>query len=967
MSLSPRRAAPARVPLSTYRLQFNLNFTFKQAAEIVPYLFELGISDLYASPYLKARPGSLHGYDISDHNHLNPEVGEPEDHQAMTLALRDLGMGHLLDIVPNHMGIGEVSNKWWMDVLENGPSSPYAPYFDIDWEPLKSDLTGKVLLPVLGDQFGRVLERGELKLSFESDRFRMNYFENVYPVSPRSSSLVLRSVLAGMLKHGSGEDEDVIELESIVTALEHLPPRDRTDTASVAERRRESFVSRRRLRNLYESSEAFRRALEEALNAYNGRVGEPHSFDQLERVLDDQPYRLAYWRVAAEEINYRRFFDINDLAGIRVERGDVFQATHKLILQLMAEKKVTGLRIDHPDGLFDPDAYLRKLQDEASKAAGEGPVYVLVEKILTGEEPLPESWPVAGTVGYEFANRLNGLFVATANEVAMTETYRDFVGHTTDFERLVYEKKKLILRVALASELNVLAYLLNRISEKNRRFRDFTLGSLTDALRETIACFPVYRTYIDAVSGHVSPSDSEQINRALRTAIRRNRATSPTIFEFIRSILLLQWPDDLTAEAREEHARFVMKFQQLSGPVMAKGVEDTSFYIYNRLISLNEVGGEPDRFGIEPEEVHTWLTVRRSIWPYAMNSSSTHDTKRSEDVRARINVLSECPAEWREHVRRWAAANAELKGTSEDEPIPDDNDEYLLYQTLVGAWPLEALDEEGRVSFTARVQAYMEKATREAKLHTSWINPNEEYDRNLKEFIGRILDVGSGAEFQSDLAGFQERIAAAGMYNSLSQTLLKLALPGVPDIYQGQEVWDFSLVDPDNRRAVDYPLRSRLLEEIKRRSLEEDRRGELLNEVISSWKDGRIKLLVTHLLLQERLANPDLFLEGDYLALEVTGQRAEHVFAFARRTESRAMIVVAPRLPWTFREATGSGFEVVAAWGDTAVLLPADLQEGDFASLFTGAKVRPGSSDGSPSVAVGELLGGFPVALLERR
>jgi (1->4)-alpha-D-glucan 1-alpha-D-glucosylmutase len=980
-----------RPPLATYRLQLNLNFTFRDAAEVVPYLRALGVSDLYASPYLQARPGSLHGYDISDHNRLNPEL-EPEAHDSLVGRLRELGMGHLLDIVPNHMGIGESSNRWWMDVLENGPSSPFAPYFDIDWNPLKRELVGKVLLPVLGDQFGRVLERGELRLFFEEGRFRIAYFDHVFPVSPRSSSLVLRAILAQMAPAAEEDDPDVVELESVVTALEHLPTRNRTDPESVAERRRESFVSRRRLMTLHDGSPAFRAALDRAVEIYNGTPGNARSFDDLERVLDDQPYRLAYWRVAAEEINYRRFFDINDLAGVRVERGDVFEATHGLILQLLREGKVTGLRIDHPDGLFDPADYLRRLQEAATRSVGEGPVYLLVEKILTGNEALPEQWPVAGTVGYDFLTRLNALFVARENAAAMSAIYERFIGHRIHFGNLVYEKKKLILRVALASELNVLAYLLNRISENNRRFRDFTLGSLAEALRETIASFPVYRTYIDAVAGHVDPLDVEHLDRAIRTAIRRNRATSPTIFEFIRNILLLKWPRELEPAAREEHALFVMKFQQLTGPVMAKGVEDTSFYIYNRLVSLNEVGGEPDHFGIEPAELHGWLRRRYEEWPLAMNSSSTHDTKRSEDVRARINVLSEIPDEWERRVVRWAELNAPEKGEVDGEPVPDLNDEYLLYQTLVGAWPLEPPTGEARGVFRERIQGYMEKATREAKLHTSWINPNEGYDSALRDFVGRILDFDAGGPagtFLADLDAFAAEVAAPGMVNSLAQTVVKLTAPGVPDVYQGQEIWDFSLVDPDNRRPVDYAIRTAMLQRIGERlpsgarwcrdpagtRRRDDRSaaaeaggeegyGQLAGDLLDAWKDGRIKLLVTHLCLRLRQEYPELFLEGGYSPLAAEGSRADHLFAFARQHEGESILVVVPRLPATFVRETGRAVWDGSAWGDTRLLEVPKPADARWVRLFTGEEIHSGDPH---TLLASEALDGFPVAVLVAR
>lgn len=955
---NPLDGHPPVAPRSTYRLQLNLSFTFGDAAAIVPYLRALGVSDLYASPYLQARPGSLHGYDISDHRSLNPELGGEEGHARLTSALAREGMGHLLDIVPNHMGIGEPGNSWWMDVLENGPSSPFAPYFDIDWRPLKPELTGKVLLPVLGDQFGRVLERGELTLTFEAGRFRVHYYDQIFPVSPRSSALVLRRLAGDMARRTESDDEHLAELESVVRALDNLPSRDRSDPASVTGRRREGFVSRRRLMVLHDSSPAFREALEATLASYRGDPSDPRSFDDLAEILEDQPYRLAFWRVAAEEINYRRFFDINELAGVRVERPEVFDATHRLILGLIEEGKVTALRIDHPDGLFDPAGYLRRLQEEASARAGGGPIYVIVEKILTGDEPLPQHWPVAGTVGYEFMNRLNGLFVDPGNADRFTKLYESFIGDRMDFERIAYEKKKLILRVALVSELNVLSYLLNRISEKDRRFRDFTLGSLREALRETIACFPVYRTYVDAAAGEVGEQDVEHLDRAIRTAMRRNRTMSPSLFEFVRDILLLRWPEDLPREAVEEHALFVMKFQQLTGPVMAKGVEDTTFYLYNRLISLNEVGGEPSHFGTAPDALHEWLGARAKAWPDTMNSSTTHDTKRSEDVRARINVLSEMPDEWEAAVRRWAGWNAAKRGDVEGEPVPDANDEYLLYQTLVGAWPLTPADQgKERETFRERIQQYMEKATREAKVHTSWINPNEGYDTALRDFVSRLLGAGEEDAFRSDVAEFAASIAADGMINSLSQLLVKLACPGLPDVYQGQELWDFSLVDPDNRRPVDFEARQRLLDSLRGR-LDGDRAA-LAEELLAEWRDGRIKMYVTHLGLQMREARPALFARGAYLPLSAHGSRAAHAFALGREDGEGRAIALVPRLPRTFREAAGGGPEEPGAWGDTRLELPAAL-EGSYRNLFTGRGVEARGG----ALEVGAALEGFPVALL---
>lgn len=916
-----------RPPLSTYRLQLNLNFTFANAERIVDYLDRLGVTDLYASPYLQARAGSLHGYDISDHSHLNEELGGREAHDRLMAHLREREMGHLLDIVPNHMGIGEQSNRWWMDVLENGPSSPYAAYFDIDWHPLKSELAGKVLLPILGEQFGIILEKGELQLHFDRGRFRISYHEHTFPVAPRSTSLVLRAALDRL---GGGEDDEAaVELESIVTALEHLPARHRNDEASVAERRRESRVSRRRLTELYTASDAFRAALDAAIAEYNGKPGVPASFDAMEELLEHQAYRLAFWRVAVEEINYRRFFDVNDLAGVRVEVDEVFESVHALIFQLMEEGKVTGLRIDHPDGLFDPPGYLRDLQREAADRLGAERAYILVEKILTGEERLPPDWPVAGTVGYDFLNRLNGLFVDGRNAGRMTRIYEEFVGERVSFTHLAYLQKKLILRVSLASELNVLTDLLDRISEKNRRVRDFTRGALRDALRELIASFPVYRTYIDAYSGEVGETDRRYVEQAARAARRRNRATSSTIFDFVRDVLLLEWPHDLDAEARSEHALFVMKFQQLTGPVMAKGVEDTSFYIFNRLVSLNEVGGEPDRFGVAPGELHRWLERRAEEWPLAMNTTSTHDTKRSEDVRARINLLSEIPEAWASAARRWRDMNEGLRRTVEEDDAPAANDEYLLYQTLVGVWPIGGGPADRQL--IDRVCDYMLKATREAKVHTSWINPNEEYEDALVHFIRGILDPAAGTGFVEDFQEFMAPMERAGMVNALAQVAIKLAGPGVPDIYQGQEIWDFSLVDPDNRRPIDYDLRSAGLDRLDH--------GTPDPADDAFWSEGLIKLDLTRRLLQERRADPELFHFGAYQPVAVEGERSDHVFAFARVLDERAVIVAVPRLPLTFREATGSEVTDAEAWRGTHLVLPASLRDLPLTTTPGGSRV----------------------------
>jgi len=956
-TLAIDRTAP---PRATYRVQVNHAFTFADAAGIVPYLHELGISHLYTSPYLQARPGSLHGYDISDHDAINREIGGESQHGEMVDVLHAHEMGHLLDIVPNHMGIGEPGNHRWNDVLRHGPASPSASFFDIEWQPLEPGLEGKVLLPILGGPFGEVLERGEISLHYDDQEgFSFRYFDHVLPAGPRSVVPVLDAVLGRV--DLPQDDAHLLELESIRDSLHHLPSRDHVDPSSVRARLREDAVIRRRLADLRRASPPVEAALDRTLAAANGTPGDAASFDLLEEVLDDQAFRLAYWRVAAEEINYRRFFDINELAGVRVEQPHVFEETHRLILRLVDEGKADGLRIDHPDGLYDPAGYLDRLHDEAARRRGSGRFYLLVEKILTGEEGLPRVWPVCGTVGYDFLMRASGLFVAAENEERMTEAYRAATGAGEPFASLAYRKKKLVLRASLASELTVLSHLLRRLALRDRRTRDFTLGTLTEVLQETIASFPVYRTYIDAGRGNVSADDRAHVESAIRAARRRNPAISRAVFGFLRDLLLLENPAAGRRAEDPDFDRFVMKFQQLTGPVMAKGVEDTAFYVFNRLVSLNEVGGEPAKFGTSPDAFHDFCAERQRHWPHAMNASSTHDTKRSEDVRARIHVLSEMPEEWERRVLRWMEMNARHRSEVEGEPAPSANDEYLLYQTLIGAWPLEPFDGDGeRESFAARIRAYMEKATREAKVHTSWIDPDEEYDDAIARFVDAVLDPARAGGFLEDFSRFQAPIARWGMVNALSQTLLKLTAPGVPDIYQGQEMWDFSLVDPDNRRPVDYERRRRALERI--RGTSGDELSSLARQLRAHWKEGTIKLHLTSRALRLRGDHPGLFADGDYIPLHLEGEWREHAVAFARsHGESRCLIVV-PRLLATLAGATGSDpLEEPVAWGDTRIG-PSPWLPGRWLDRLSGAALEVGE-DG---VEIGRMLADFPVALLVR-
>ncbi len=918
-----------RIPGSTYRLQFNRQFTFAQAREIVPYLDELGITDCYASPYFQARAESLHGYDITDHNKLNPAIGTREEYDEWVAALHERGMGQLLDFVPNHMGIGEPANLWWMDVLENGPSSHYAPFFDIDWHPLKKELHGKVLLPILGDQYGRVLERGELKVSFEAGSFFLHYYEHLFPIAPGTYRHILELALE---KLADAKDElFYAELQSILTALEYLPRRSEKEVERIEERAREKEIIKLRLERRCEEEPRVQKAIEQAVATINGTPGDARSFDRLNALLNDQSYRLAFWRVAAEEINYRRFFDVNDLAAIRVERAEVFDATHQLVLELVKEGAVTGLRIDHPDGLYLPQEYFEKLQKRCAQARGRSlpadgrAFYVAVEKILSGNEPLPAGWPVHGTTGYDFTNQAAGLLVDSSAETDITRTFHRFIGHSMHFGHLVYAKKRLVMRLSLANDISVLGNLLDRLSEQNRWFRDFTLESLRRAGRETIACFPVYRTYL--APGHpTSEEDRSVIERAVVSAKRRNPAIEESVFNFLRDTLLFRFPENLDALARAEHMRFVLKFQQTTGPVMAKGLEDTTFYIYNRLTGLNEVGGEPQRFGLSVEAFHQCNIDRRQNWPHTMLTTSTHDTKRSEDVRARLLAISEMPELWRRSLARWRTLNRRWKKQIEDAEAPDANEEYLLYQTLLGVWPVDRAgkpEETVNEEFVARIQGYMAKALNEAKVNTSWIQPNEPWDTAMHDFVAKILEPAPRNKFLPSFLPVAEEIARLGMINSLSQITLKLTCPGVPDLYQGNEVWDFSLVDPDNRRPVDYGARAALL-----RSLA----GAEPADLLTCWPDGRIKLFVTQRLLHLRREHSEFFQQAGYVALQAIGPQADSCIAFAREHDGRTLLVIAPRL------SSRPGFPAIGErWQDTALVLPENFEGGSLRNVFTGA------------------------------
>ncbi len=967
--------AEPRIPLATYRLQFNRHFTLRDATALVPYLDALGISDIYASPFLAARPGSLHGYDVVDPTRLNPEVGTDEDLDALSAALRARGMGLLMDVVPNHMCIASSENRYWQDVLENARSSPSARLFDIDWHPPKAELAEKVLLPVLGDQYGRVLEDQQISIEHDAGAFHCRYFETRLPLGPRTIRPILEPIVADLRRRGPDDAPDLLELESILTAVKHLPSRSELGDEQIRERQREKEIVKRRIAALISSSPDVSTGLERALAALNGRRGDPHSFDALEALLADQAYRLSFWGVAAEEINYRRFFDINDLAAIRVEEPSVRELIHAKAFDLLRAGKVTGLRIDHVDGLLDPAGYLTELR----RTTDVPPFYLVVEKILIGDEELPADWPVEGTTGYEFLNQLNALFVDPDGARAIARSYDRAVGTPPGVtDDLLHRTKKLILDGSLPSELYTLARRLDRISEQHRWSRDFTLNSLHAALEEVIASFPVYRSYVRPGSVEVSAPDRRQIVRAIRDAKRRNQAMSASLFDFIADIWLLHDPDGISDADRVERREMVLRLQQLTGPVMAKGLEDTAFYRYFPLSSLNEVGGQLVPITGDVDRFHSWCATRAARWPHALSASATHDTKRGEDVRARVSALSEMPRLWSAAFRRWQRLNRDERQHVDEALVPDANEEYLLYQTLLGAWPATALDGAGNAlgaAFIDRMSAYMNKAIKEAKEHTSWINTNEAYERAVDVFVRAVLDPARDSPFLAEVAGLRRALARAGALASLSQLLLKITAPGVPDFYQGTELWNLTLVDPDNRGPVDYAERRALLEEMQRRE-EGDRlafiRAELAAVGQAAANAGALKMFVMRAALRFRRARRTIFEQGAYLPLAAEGARHRHVIAFARQLPNEpsnvgSAVIMAGRLfVDLFGSATSAGESRLPVgaevWGETRVALAAPLPRGRYREVLSDRTVE---TDGEGRLPLGEVFAELPLALLE--
>jgi (1->4)-alpha-D-glucan 1-alpha-D-glucosylmutase len=969
-----------QVPRATYRLQFNPSFTFQDAQAIVPYLNRLGISEVYTSPLYKPRAGSTHGYDTVDYNTFNPALGTYDDFETLVSEVKRYDMGLLLDIVPNHMGISK-DNPWWMDVLKHGPSSVYSYYFDIDWQPKNRALDNKVLLPVLGDHYGRILENGELQLVYWHGDFYLHYYDNQYPVTPDAYV----DILTQAYHHLTESADDAYaeeELQSIITALRHLPPYYTTDKTKLREMRREQKIARRRFVTLHDSSEAFRDALDAALETINGTAGDRDSFDLLDTILERQPYRLSYWRVASDEINYRRFFNINDMAAIRIEHPEVFQDTHRLTFQLIGERKISGLRIDHPDGLWNPKFYLQQLQEEYLVARlrhhlpedeidrdvirerlvqleseyqpSQWPLYVLVEKILSETEPLPFDWAVHGTTGYDFMMVVNNLYVDPINEDAFNTIYQRFIGEEADFHEIVAASKHFTMSESLNSELYTRSAQLADIVEQNRRYRGFTRHNIEKALMAITSALPIYRTYITDEEP-ITERDRHYIHEAVEIAKARTPRLQSYLFDFVRDTLMLENLDKFDDGLHDDIREFVMQYQQMTGPVMAKSMEDTAFYIYNRLTSLNEVGGHPNMFGITVQEFHNHHLNRP--YPNSMLSTSTHDTKRSEDVRARINVLSEMPDEWEGALTTWARMNYPAKTRINAEMLaPAPNDEYLLYQTMLGAYPL-AEDEDDIEQFTTRLQDYMHKAINEAKVHSDWIYPNDAYHQGVRDFIAHILQ---DKAFIESFKPFQERVSFFGFVNSLSQTLIKLTVPGVPDIYQGNELWRYSLVDPDNRRPVDYDNRQAMLDDLLARH--ENDRDALLADLIARPETGAIKLYATCTTLNFRRDHPTLFARGSYIPINGKGAKSQHICAYMRRHEDQEIIGAVPRLVVGLTDGQTRMPLGAETWSDTVLKLP-PVHATRYRDILTD-EVYTINAD-SDELAVATLLRRLPFAILQ--
>jgi len=927
-----------RIPRATYRLQFTPSFGFLAARAVLPYLAELGISDLYASPVFKARSGSAHGYDIVEPNALNPELGTAGDFEGLNREVRSRGMGWVQDVVPNHMAFDH-ENQLLMDVLESGSRSKFFDFFDIDWVHPYAGITGRVLAPLLGKFYGQALEDGEIELRYDARGFTIRYHRQAFPLRIESYLHLLTRHLSGLRSKLGGDHPDLVKLLGILYVLRTL-----TSAEEMGERYDQIKFIKKTLWELYTTDRDIRAFIDENVRVFNGEKDDPESFKLLDDLLAEQLFRLSFWKVATEEINYRRFFNINDLISLRIEDEQVFNHHHALILRLVADGGITGLRVDHVDGLYDPTRYLQRLREKCKD------LYLVVEKILDLDEELPPYWPVQGTTGYDFVNYVNGIFCRRENERLFSKLYATFTGQKREYEEVATEKKLLIMGKYMAGDIDNVAHLLKAASSRDRFGSDITLYGLKRALVEVIAHYPVYRTYISKDGAH------ETDNVYVRAAVQKAIECTPGLLNelsFIERFLLLEHRRYLSEEERERSIDFVMRFQQFTGPLMAKGFEDTALYVYNRLLSLNEVGGNPGRFGIALAAFHQFNERRARLSPHTLNATSTHDTKWGEDVRVRLNVLSEMPKEWASRVLLWRKINSKKKKVAGGKEVPDRNDEYFLYQTLVGAFPFA--DGEFPL-FVERMKGYIIKAVREAKVHTAWLKPDQDYEDAYISFLDDILKRSPENEFLNEFLPFQRTVAYYGALNSLSQVLLKITSPGVPDFYQGTELWDLNLVDPDNRRPVDFEKRKALLTEVKANAAS-DRRA-LIRELLQTREDGRIKLFLIAASLRARNEHLEVFQAGRYVPLAVSGQYGDHVVAYGRNAGDTWALTIVPRFLASLVRA-GEYPLGPDTWQDTRISLPEGLPRTCWRNTLTGEVVH-----GRENLAIGEILQSLPVALL---
>ncbi len=875
-------------PRATYRLQLNADFNFSHVLEIIDYLHALGISHLYLSPSLQASKGSSHGYDVVNHSRLNSELGQKADFELLCNRLEKANMGIILDIVPNHMAISGPENPWWWDVLENGATSLYSRHFDVDWNNDSDDRSNIILLPILGNHYGLVLENSELVLKHNQGKFTLNYFEKIFPVAPRSLPNILEIAY---------QKSNLKELGFLASAFKNLPHASSRDLQRILQRQRDKAVLENLLCDLCRNPEVVE-LIDSAVEDINNDI------ELLDKLIGRQSYKLAFWKLSKYQVGYRRFFNINSLVGLRMEDPQVFADSHNLVINLFKDRKIDGFRIDHPDGLYDPTEYFIRLRRACPEAI------ILAEKILEKNEKLPSEWPISGTTGYDFLNLVNGLFIDGEGHEKLIRIWRDFTGEKRDYETLVYQMKKKVLKDILGSELNRLTSDLALICENHRHYRDFANMQLSLALKEVAAGMKIYRTYIQPETGQISDEAKTIVIDAINFAKNQNPELDSYIFEFISDILTLKLKGDLESE-------FVRRFQQFTSPVMAKSLEDTVFYIYNPLSSANEVGGDPNDPIVSTRQFYDWCERVSANWPLTMLSSSTHDSKRSEDVRARLNILSEIPDDWEKLTTDWKLRNAKYKTSG----FPDLNTEYLFYQTLVGCWPIS---EE-------RISKYMEKAVREAKTHTNWFLPNVEFESALKKFISEVM---TDSDFMKSLSRFLKLISGPGEINSLAQLTLKLTSPGIPDIYQGNEIWDNSLTDPDNRRPIDFKKVMNLFSELKDITSE---------QALHRSHEGLTKQYLIKTILNVRKNHSEFNQPDSFKPAEIIGPAADNVIAFMRGPN---VMVIVTRLTLKLNKK----------WGSTRLSLP----KGHWQDIFTGAFFKTGPNK------LKELVKNFPVSILIR-